>query len=300
MSFDPCQLTWQVKEFPTRHNSRYPQGRYSNPNQDETPMLSPIYTSENLHGRAYHLRYGWCGWPASAPLSPPDCDLRQRLDCAWQTDGLHRLEEQWSADLVQLTFGATPQVSPVTLAARVKGRLEHALRLSNTPACFSRKLAVRSIGNNVREQVEQYIQKQVEKEPLADPRFRELLKEFTLSQCGVDLSRPTETRSGCYWYNLHLVLVTQGRYRCGKRETLERLRGWSLRIAAKKGYAISALSVMPDHMHMALRGNVEHSPEQIALAFLNNLAYAMGQNALWEFGYYAGTFGEYNMNSVRR
>ncbi len=50
---------------------------------------------------------------------------------------------------------------------------------------------------------------------------------------------------------------------------------------------------------MALRGNIEHSPQDIALAFLNNLAYAMGQNAIWQSGYYAGTFGEYDMGAVR-
>ncbi len=48
-----------------------------------------------------------------------------------------------------------------------------------------------------------------------------------------------------------------------------------------------------------LRGAIEHSPQDIALAFLNNLSYAMGRYALWQYGYYAGTFGEYDMGAVR-
>ncbi len=56
---------------------------------------------------------------------------------------------------------------------------------------------------------------------------------------------------------------------------------------------------MPDHLHIALRGNLEHSPEEIALAFLNNLAYMMGQNAVWQFGYHVSTFGEYRMDAMR-
>jgi RNA polymerase sigma factor (sigma-70 family) len=32
---------------------------------------------------------------------------------------------------------------------------------------------------------------------------------------------------------------------------------------------------------------------------MNNLAYAMGQKAIWQNGYYVGTFSEYNMNAVR-
>lgn len=56
---------------------------------------------------------------------------------------------------------------------------------------------------------------------------------------------------------------------------------------------------MPDYLHLALRGNIEHSAEQIALSLLNNLAYAMGQVPLWQPSYYAGTCGEYDMGCVR-
>jgi hypothetical protein len=52
-------------------------------------------------------------------------------------------------------------------------------------------------------------------------------------------------------------------------------------------------------LHLALRGNIEHAPEAIALSLMNNLAYAAGQKPLWEYGYYAGSFGEYDMNAVR-
>lgn len=45
---------------------------------------------------------------------------------------------------------------------------------------------------------------------------------------------------------------------------------------------------------------IAQSPEEIALAFLNNLAYVLGQRRWWEAGYYAGTFGEYGMAAVRR
>ena len=56
---------------------------------------------------------------------------------------------------------------------------------------------------------------------------------------------------------------------------------------------------MPDHLHLALRGNIEDSPNEIALAFMNNLAYAMGQNAIWQFGYFVAGFGDYDMGAVR-
>ena len=131
-------------------------------------------------------------------------------------------------------------------------------------------------------------------------RFNESLREFTVADESVNLSQPTATHSGRYWYNIHLVLVTQQRYRTTDLTQLRTIRDQSFRIAAKKGHQIAALSVVPDHVHVALRGNIEHAPEQIALAFMNNLAYALGQNAVWTFGYYVGTFSEYDMWAVRR
>jgi hypothetical protein len=55
-----------------------------------------------------------------------------------------------------------------------------------------------------------------------------------------------------------------------------------------------------DHLHLALRGNVRQSPEEIALTFQNNLAYALGQLRIWADSYYSGTFGEYDMWAIRR
>ena len=38
----------------------------------------------------------------------------------------------------------------------------------------------------------------------------------------------------------------------------------------------------------------------MALAYLNNLAYAHGMKEMYCRGYYVGTFGEYDMGAVRR
>ncbi len=38
---------------------------------------------------------------------------------------------------------------------------------------------------------------------------------------------------------------------------------------------------------------------RIALAFQNNLAHMLMRGAIWRNGYYAGTFGEYDMNAIR-
>jgi REP element-mobilizing transposase RayT len=262
-------------------------------------LPEPLYRAADLRP-AYQLRYGWTGWPSHPPF-PTDLLARVLPDLApeWETDGLRVLEASPTAEQVQLTLSATPQVAPVTLAGRVKGRLQHHCRRQGTPIDFSRKLAVRSVGDATRAQVETYIRNQVPKEALADERFRRMLASCTVVRPEVDLSRPTETNSGRYWYNLHLVLVVSERYRIGEAATLTQIRDTVLRVCAKKGYAASTVAVLPDHLHLALRGAVEQAPEAIALAFLNNLAYTLGQRPWWQAGYYAGTFGEYGMAAVR-
>ncbi len=159
-----------------------------------------------------------------------------------------------------------------------KGRLQHALRKASPNfSGFSRKVSVNTVGHNCREDVEAYIASQVDAASFADPSFRDMLKEFTTIREDVDLSLPTESLHGRYWYNLHLVLVNAERYPVVDRRRLGRVHEFSFKIAERKGYKISRLSVMPDHLHAALRGNIEESPQEIALAFQNNLAYARGK-----------------------
>lgn len=185
------------------------------------------------------------------------------------------------------------------LATRAKGRLQHALRLAGSPQEFSRKLAVRSIGDNHTADVEAYIASQVSKARFADARYAQALQGFTFVDPNVDLAQPAESARGRYWYNLHLVFVVQQRGELD-RPTLQRIYDTCGRIAAHKGYSIKSLSLMPDHLHLALRGDIERSPQEIALAFQNNTAYALGQRAIWCENFYAGTFSEYDMGAVRR
>ncbi len=264
------------------------------------PGPQPIYRVDELNP-AYQLRYSWAAWSSRGESLPTalSAEFLESINSLWEGDGLRLLESRIGSDRLQITFSAKPAVSPVLLATRAKGRLDHALRKSGTPVSFSRKVAVRSLGDARRDAVEAYIERQVVKEPFADERFRGRVHEVTVVNPDVDLSVPSESRSGRYWYNLHVVLVTLDRSRLTDNGSLATVRDTALRVAEKKRYCISRLSVMPDHLHLALRGHIEHSPQDIALAFLNNLAYAMGQKPIWQHGYYAGTFSEYDMGAVR-
>jgi hypothetical protein len=151
----------------------------------------PLYGLEDQEP-AYHLRYTWCGWPSGGVFEPLPDEAWQSLIKAWETDGLRLLEQELRRDRVLLTFSTTPTVSPVFLSARAKGRLQHAFRsASGKPVEFSRKLAVRSVGDNSTEAVQEYIESQVENTGFVDPRFAGFLQQFTVKVENV----PKESRS---------------------------------------------------------------------------------------------------------
>ena len=248
---------------------------------------------------AFLLRYGWMAWPSAAAFpAEPAAPVWNELAAIWQRDGLHLLEHRWQPDFIQLLFSATSDVAPIELARVAKGRLQHALRQAGQPTEFSRKIAVRAIGENSRATVETYIRDQLQHCDLADPRYRELLQRQAFTDTTVRLEEPIETNSGRYWYNLHLVLVTDARWRMGEAEA-SRVRAGAAAVAAAQGYRLAKLSVMPDHAHLAVRGQPEDAPRKIAEGFQQETARHVGMLGFWKATYYVGTFGEYGMAAVR-
>lgn len=262
--------------------------------------IDPIYTAEHTKP-SYRLYYNWVGWPSRSHILPElNASSFADLTAAWETDGIRLLEYSNLSHQVRIITSVKPQTSPTLFTARIKGRLQYALRKQQTPVKFSRKLAMLTVGENRKATVERYIEEQTINEPLADARSNSFLRSFTVINPTVDLAAPTPTGSGRYWYNLHLVLVTRNRARIVDKETLTKLRDGCLRVAHIREHQISRLAVLFDHLHIALRGPIEQSPEQIALCYMNNLAYLLRRDALWQPSYYVGTFGNYDMGAIRQ
>lgn len=201
---------------------------------------------------------------------------------------------------MQVLFSTGPGVSPEFLAARAKGRLDHLFRKTGVPLLFTRKVAVRSIGENTRGVVEAYISRQVAKADYADPRWEATMQELVCHDSKVDLSVPQESARGRYWYGLHIVLVTDARVPFSEVTAMQTVRDGCLKIAIKRGLRVSRLAVMPDHLHMAVGPPPSMSPLEVVGVLQNNLAWMLGQRRIWQDGFYAGTFGDYDMGVVRR
>jgi REP element-mobilizing transposase RayT len=234
------------------------------------------------------------------PPEPPSEQFFHSLNARWEPEGIRLLERNWLPDQIQLLFSTTPTITPIFLAARAKGRLQYVLgKTLETTVKFSRKVSIRSLGDASRARVEAYITAQVKERDYIDPRFTEKLRQFTEFFPGVDLGQPAETRSGRYWYNLHIVLVAEARYRIVSEVMLQAIFSEIVRSLSRQECELSTVAVLPDHLHVALRGNIALSPEDIVLKLQNDTEIALGRNRIWSPNYYAGTIGEYTMNSVR-
>ena len=79
---------------------------------------------------------------------------------------------------------------------------------------------------------------------------------------------------------------------------LNKVRHTIIGIAAKKGYTLAVAGILLDHVHLLLACSFDDTPENVALGFLNNLAYAQGIKPMYQAGAYVGTVGEYTFGAL--
>ncbi len=257
--------------------------------------LQPLYTPDNCSFCAplqWALTVFWRD-------PSPDASWYEELAPALEADGIRLLGHRFREPHVsQFSLSTRPNVSPLLLVDRVKGRLQYLVRHAQ-PKALQRNYALRSIGSATRTAVEAYIASQPSHHPMADDRVQQALERAQIVHPEVDLSRPRSTAHGIYWYNLHVVLVHQGRWAEVREAILGQIRRMIEQSCRAKGYALSRAGILADHVHLAVGCPLEVSPADVALGFLNNLAYVHGMKAVFQFGAYVGTFGEYHRGAVR-
>ena len=133
---------------------------------------------------------------------------------------------------------------------------------------------------------------------MADQRVQQRLEQFQIFRPEVDLSQPRRTSHAEYWYNLHIVIVNDERYMEVRDEVLAGLRDMILKASDAKGHLLSRAAIVP--AHLILGCDLEESPEQVVLGYMNNLAYACGMKPVFRSSYYVGTLSEYDLGVIPR
>jgi len=135
---------------------------------------------------------------------------------------------------------------------------------------------------------------------MADPRVEARFKDFQFVFSNVNPTAEQFSSHGRYVYGLHLVLVHEARWREIREEELAVTRDMLFKVARQKGHRISRLALLPDHLHATIGCGFQESPEEVALSYMNNVAFAHGMKPIFCASYYVGTFGEYDMGVIRR
>ncbi|MEX2137732.1 MAG: transposase [Pirellulales bacterium] len=257
--------------------------------------LTPLYTAKNC---SFSCPLQW-GLSIFWRTDVIDNGWFHDLSVALEGDGIRLLGHRFAeAGVSQFVISTQPHVVPLTIVKHVKGRLQHLVR-DRWPKALKRNYALRSFGHVTRELVEAYVASQLGHHQMADPRVQERLRRFQIRHSEVDLSQPRQTSHGLYWYNLHIVLVHRDRWSETREDVLQRVHDMILKVCGAKDWLLSRAAVLTDHVHLALGCTIDVAPVDVALSFLNNLAYVHGIRPVYQFGGFLGTFGEYDQRAVK-
>lgn len=257
-------------------------------------MPEPIYTADNCEA-AYQLDWSYSVFWRVMPCS---FSWLEELKRRTEIDGIRILQHRFDRPNVsKFLLSTQPHVSPRAIVQRVKGRLQHLIR-QEMPNAFRRNYGLRSIGSTKREKLERYLELQLKHHPMADPRVQQQLNNYQIRCPDVDLSQPRRTSHAVYWYNLHLVVVNDWRYMEIRHEVLLAFREMIQKVSRARQHYLSRAAIVPDHIHLTLSCNLEESPQDVALSYMNNLAYTCEMKPVFKFSYFAGTFSEYDLGVI--
>ena len=260
-------------------------------------MPSPLYTAENV-GISYALRWSLMAfWNHAIPTPASWLPALQEVT---EPDGVRVLEHRIARENVsQFLVSTKPNVSPAHCLRSIKGRLQYLVR-DVLPKAFRRNYRIASPGEGNQAAIEQYVAAQLQHHPMADPRVDAMLAPHQFVDSSLNLSMPRRSGHGEFDYNLHLVVVNRERFVEIREEYVRRTNEMLKGVARKKNHLLSRIGLLADHVHWTLGCKIDESPLEVGVSYLNNLAFAHGMRPVFQFGFYAGTFGSYDMDAVRQ
>lgn len=257
----------------------------------------PRYTPQNCQ-TAYQLNWSlslfWKANPVATDTWLADLKL------VTEKDGVRILTHRMKGEGTSQFFVSTkPDVSPSEIVRSVKGRLQHRIR-EHAPRALKGNYSIKSVGEANLAELEGYLDLQLERHPMADARVQASLERFQIDDPAIELSQPRRSTNGEFICNLHIVLVYDGRWREIREEKLARNRDVIVKTAAKKGHLLAKARILADHIHMMVGCGVTENPMEVVLAYMNNIAYAYEMRPVFQYGFFVGTFGEYDRGAIRR
>ncbi len=258
---------------------------------------TPIYTSENCKP-SFKLYWTLSVFWRDAPVAAEH--WLEELKPLTEKDGARILEYRLKDGITsQFLISTRPESSPSGVIRSIKGRLQHHIR-AQVPRAFKGNYSIKSIGSAKLDVVQQYLDSQLERHRMADAQVQARFGKYQSDNPHADLNSPRRSAHGEFNYNLHLVFVHAGRWREIRDDRLARSYDMIQRTALKKEHLLSKARLLPNHVHLTLGCDVKESPMEVALGYLNNIAYGHEMKPIFQHGFYVGTFGEYDLGAIRQ
>lgn len=259
--------------------------------------LAPIYLPQNCTP-AYQLN--WSVSLFGRQDLPVVDEWLGDLRSVAESDSVRILETHRRAEkVIQFLVSTRPPMAPTEIVRCLKGRLQYLIR-EKCPAAFRRNYRIESVGSTRADVVENYVARQLTKHRPVNSVVEERLAKSQINNPDVDLAAIRYSSHGQFIYNLHLVLVNYDRGVAVDNSQINRTSDMVLRVAKKRGLLLSRVGLLGDHLHLSLGCPIDQSPDVIALSFMNNIAFAHDMTHWFDFGYYVGTFGNYDLGAIRQ
>jgi putative transposase len=216
-----------------------------------------------------------------------------------QRHDYHLLQFKIYPDHLRCLLSLRPQqtISAVIQTIKANTARECGIQLSLTAPVWARGYLARGVGRVRAGVVKQYIARQAEHHGYA-ARVRPPVFRYR-AEPAVNL----KAAHASFELNHHLVFATCRRAGVFTSDVGAALGGYWLRVAAKHGFAVDQITVVPDHVHLLMRIVPKRSVEDCALSLLNNGQHFVGKHfprtlvqagieRLWQASAYAGTCGQ--------
>jgi putative transposase len=268
--------------------------------------MRPTYSTTNW---AYQLHYylSFRTYRRRAHFADPVCaeKLAEIVAEICQRHDYHVPESKTQADHFRGLLSLRPAHDLSTVVGKIKANAarECGRQLHLAAPLWARGYLARSVGRVQLSAVKHYIEQQAEHHGYSQ-RPRPPVYRYRAEHPSVLSAAHT-----CFELNHHLVVSTRSRAAVFDSVMGQALGGYWLKVAAKYGFAIDRLTVVPDHAHLLVRTVPKLSVETCVLALLNNGEYFISQHypaalnegiaQLWQAAAYVGTCGEVSTALVK-
>lgn len=212
------------------------------------------------------------------PTTPP-VQWTDRLRSVLLGDGIHLLGvTQPHAGTLGFDVTTPPSVAPADIVWLCRGALQDSLR-TRKKLQLRRKFRLSSVGGETTVAGDRFIAGRLERRSTSG----------VSEHHGHRRSAPRRIDHGVHDLTLRIVAVHDKRFRTMRGADRETTMRAILDTAAKYDHDPIEVTAAPDHLWMTVNVPAERSPGEVALSYLNNVAFRHGMRPVFERGYHIET-----------